>query len=113
MASFKEEIKFDNIVKDSNLKDIELECRARVHSLKIGTIVSIFDTAVSKFDEKYYRGLSLRLIIRLYTRALISTKGGTENNSGIAIMRITVSLDRKSTRLNSSHPSISRMPSSA
>ena len=72
------------------------------YGLRLG--VDLFKLTRS-FYEKDYRGLELVGDYRLTRIHYLAAEIGNENK--------TVDEDRKSTRLNSSHPRLSRMPSSA
>ena len=48
-----------------------------------------------------------------FVHVMVTRDGATREQKAQVIAEITATLDRKSTRLNSSHSTLSRMPSSA
>ena len=64
--------------------------------------------------KKIYKNVNLdkELTIKLLEKNIENSEFGFENNEILELVK-NIKLDRKSTRLNSSHLKLSRMPSSA
>ena len=73
-------------------------------SVAVLAAVMIFQSCLDDDDNDYYR--------YAWPNALVTVKPVADNSFFMQLDDSTT-LDRKSTRLNSSHPSRSRMPSSA
>ena len=84
-------------------------------AIKIDGIIAVNrDTAFD--DEDYYRSGGIRLLYESKTTAVEGVKEGILLEAGFDTVTPNTNLtirDRKSTRLNSSHERLSRMPSSA
>ena len=65
------------------------------------------------YEKRLEYPINIKRTDAAMAKAIISQFGGPDGETGAAMRYLSQRLDRKSTRLNSSHTLASRMPSSA